>query len=576
MKKNILCVIILLSSTMLFAQKKQVSIEEAISAANTWIKNNYPQFSRDGILFYDIDALGDTLLYEYKTDSISVILSGHKGCRPILGSQKFQGSLLTEKEKIPDGVGFFLDSYTEQIGLCFAHNLRDEGNEHEWDMLINEEQEPSRVIYVVRPLLKTQWGQSRSNDGYDSSAYNYYIRPGANCNHCLVGCGAVAMAQVMNYWQHPILFSNPRQFDWCNMTNLLSTTNYFYEKNRDAIAYLMYVCAELITENDDWGCESTTSDMPPIRNALVHLGYNNNCSYRKLSDYSLNDWENMIKGELDDKRPVIYRGEGTSKHVFVCDGYTNDGLFHFNWGSVNTDPGNFALTAITPTNYNNIQYDFSRHQEAIFKISPINQQDICNIYLILNDFYSINSSLLNDYEPYEITPQTMTSLTSASATSDASWRTIPTGATAVYQAHEEIILQDGFEAQLGCEFEARIEPCEQCEELRRESSSEYDEDVARGDYDRNEENLYSTGRVPQTTDPDLFPNPTDGPLTMYTDGEPKEVFVHTLDGRPVSGWRLTSHGDNFVTIDVSPLRSGPYLLSVVTSSGTRTARILRL
>ena len=170
----------------------------------------------------------------------------------------------------------------------------------------------------------------------------------------------------------------------------------------------------------------------------------------------------------------------------------------------------------------------------------------------------------------------MTSLTSASATSDASWRTIPTGATAVYQAHEEIILQDGFEAQLGCEFEARIEPCEQCEELRRESSSEYDEDVARGDYDRNEENLYSTGRVPQTTDPDLFPNPTDGPLTMYTDGEPKEVFVHTLDGRPVSGWRLTSHGDNFVTIDVSPLRSGPYLLSVVTSSGTRTARILRL
>lgn len=41
----------------------------------------------------------------------------------------------------------------------------------------------------------------------------------------------------------------------------------------------------------------------------------------------------------------------------------------------------------------------------------------------------------------DITPQTMTMLTSASATSDAAWRTIFAGDIAVYQAHKEVVLQ---------------------------------------------------------------------------------------------------------------------------------------
>ena len=169
----------------------------------------------------------------------------------------------------------------------------------------------------------------------------------------------------------------------------------------------------------------------------------------------------------------------------------------------------------------------------------------------------------------------MTTLTSASATSDASWRTIPTGATAVYQAHKEIILQDGFEAQLGCEFEARIEPCEQCDEMRGEHSFENDDIADSDSYGNDETPLYSTGGKPQPVDPDLFPNPTDGPLTMYTDGEAQQVFVYTLDGRPVGGWKLTALGDDFVTLDVSPLRHGSYILSIVTATATRTVRFIR-
>ena len=172
-------------------------------------------------------------------------------------------------------------------------------------------------------------------------------------------------------------------------------------------------------------------------------------------------------------------------------------------------------------------------------------------------------------------PSTANTLTSATISSPEGWRTIPTGATAVYQAHEEVILQDGFEAQLGCEFEARIEPCKQCDEMRGDNALENDDVVDSENGNNGEEPLYSTGETPQTVATDLFPNPTDGPLTMSTDGEPQEVLIFTLDGHPVGGWKLTALGDDFVSLDVSSLRSGPDLLSVVTPLGLCTARFIR-
>ena len=73
---------------------------------------------------------------------------------------------------------------------------------------------------------------------------------------------------------------------------------------------------------------------------------------------------------------------------------------------------------------------------------------------------------------------------------------------------------------------------------------------------------------------DLFPNPTDGPLTMATDGMAEAVFIHDLAGRPVGGWHLDALTETFVTLDVSALRPGTYLLTVVIPSGTVTKKLL--
>ena len=75
--------------------------------------------------------------------------------------------------------------------------------------------------------------------------------------------------------------------------------------------------------------------------------------------------------------------------------------------------------------------------------------------------------------------------------------------------------------------------------------------------------------------PGLMPNPTDGPLTVETDGRATAIAVHDMAGRLVGGWRVEALDDTRATLDVAPLRPGAYLLTVQTASGSRTARFVR-
>lgn len=199
------------------------------------------------------------------------------------------------------------------------------------------------------------------------------------------------------------------------------------------------------------------------------------------------------------------------------------------------------------------------------------------MHLSLEDYY--NNHPLNPTLPYMMVPMTMTTLTSASASSPESWRTIPAGATVVYQAHEEVILQDGFEAEAGCEFEARIEPCALCDEAGNNmQGANLPEGMASvGDQPDTTGGTvaYAVGRPQELPSDALFPNPTDGPLTMSTDGMAQAVFVYTLGGNPVGGWRIVTLAETSLSLDVSALAPGAYLLSVTTPAGTRTAKFIR-
>ena len=170
----------------------------------------------------------------------------------------------------------------------------------------------------------------------------------------------------------------------------------------------------------------------------------------------------------------------------------------------------------------------------------------------------------------------MTKLISAGPSSPISWRTIPYGATATYQAHEEVLLQDGFTVEEGAEFTAQIVPCPNCEN-RGEGVVE----EGPGDSNANpqgadtEEVLNARPSFPVSLT-DLYPNPTSGELTVTAEGEVQAIVIYNAMGQPVGGWNMLSMAGGRITLDVSPLPDGTYLLTVRTIDGkTRTGKFVK-
>jgi hypothetical protein len=98
----------------------------------------------------------------------------------------------------------------------------------------------------------------------------------------------------------------------------------------------------------------TISSNSPVRNCMeyalkTYFGYKSSLSGIRRSNYTTTAWTNLLKSELDGFRPVLYAGHGTGGgHSFVCDGYDNNGFFHFNLGWGGNSDGYFQLNALNP------------------------------------------------------------------------------------------------------------------------------------------------------------------------------------------------------------------------------------
>ena len=572
-----------------FAQKIQITRDEAARAAITWIQTKNG-FSEIQITSINSDTgQNGIVMYEVETSvNKTVLLSGSRACLPILAT--YAGSQLYD-DNLPCGLTFLFDYYRERIDSSFSLDPKEWHYAGEWADLIRGKSRPSTKGTIIAPLISSNWRQHGTNDTDGVDGYNYMITNGDGCNHCLAGCVAVAMGQVLNYWKSPILtYAQTQQYDWCNMPNDLYTNDIDYEKKRDAVAFLLSRCGEFVDMK--YGCDGSSATIGDASTALKEkFGFHKH-TVRLFEVFIDSDtWKHDVIYDLSVGRPVIYGGNKTltsGGHAFICDGYNGDNLFHFNWGwgKYYNDPS-FLYTLDNPSPNTNTNYKYLK--EAIFNARPNNIIDFCEVDLLLSEYYGSHPFVLFPTAPsppniylHELVPQTMTTLTSASASSPAAWRTIPAGASAEYVAHEEVILEDGFEAEWGSEFEAWIEPCVKCGESRGDGSAtrtltQREDSLAS---DSTEATYMAPGHSEFTIHNSefkigLFPNPTDGPLTMETDGEVEAVVVYDAKGLPVGGWRLVGRSGRSLQLDVAALRPGAYILSVRTAAGTSIARFVR-
>ena len=225
------------------------------------------------------------------------------------------------------------------------------------------------LSYSVAPLLTTTWDQGAY---YNASCPVAATGPGG---HVWAGCVATAMAQVMKYHNYPATGVGSHSYvddtygtqsadfeatsyDWASMPNVLSGHN-------TDVATLLYHAG--VSVDMDYGVSGSGANVSyDATNALkTYFKYNDGLYFASKSDYTDNEWQDLLHTELNNGRPILYRGSGTGGHAFVCDGFSNDDYFHFNWGWSGWYNGYFYLNDLTPTEYN-----FTNDQGGIMGITP--------------------------------------------------------------------------------------------------------------------------------------------------------------------------------------------------------------
>lgn len=225
-----------------------------------------------------------------------------------------------------------------------------------------------RVNHGLAPQLNTpEWRQE--------APFNNMI-PG----NPLVGCVGTAMAEIMKYYEHPAQGTGSYDgvnfavdYDWANMR----ADNYrsgYSQAEADAVATLVYHTSKSIMTQYGYSGSSAYEVRVPAAMSN-YFGYDPGISYKKRSDVSSQqEWDNIIKTEIQAGRPVLYCGQDVSSgHAFVCDGYQQDQFdanpyFHFNWGWGGLANGWFMTSNLCPQASHS--YNFGSLSTIIYNIKP--------------------------------------------------------------------------------------------------------------------------------------------------------------------------------------------------------------
>ena len=350
-------------------------------------------------------------IYVFGNESSFVIVSGEDCVIPILGYSTEGGF---DTNQIPECVIDWLRSYDEAIESAKERRLEPTSEiRTEWEKLLNGQRLEPKSRSIVAPLVRTKWGQM--------TPYNNLcpIKLSDSTAHVPAGCGAIAMAQIMNYWEHPVrgegshLYEHEEYgiqyadfgattYDWDNMKNVYYKG--YNNAEAEAVATLVYHCG--VSVEMDYDPNGSNVRRPIMDDALRdYFDFNPMLEYYHKSEGFTNEqWIARLKGDLDNGQPVLYRGRNPQHHnvahIFICDGYDENSLFHFNWGLEGAYDGFFVIGALYPG-----PDDYSDDNYAIFDCFPnqtsINPPASINA-LVVDRNVTISWSLVGDASSYKV------------------------------------------------------------------------------------------------------------------------------------------------------------------------------
>jgi hypothetical protein len=406
MKKLFLLIASLILSFQVFGT--EITIEQARQFAEIYLNNN-PSFSLkrvSGIELKDAGNIFDRAFFNNsKSKSTSVknrdiyifnignnngfiIISGDDAAIPVIG---YANSGSIDIGKLPQNMVKWIEGYKQQILYIKANNIQ--SNEKVKDLWSGKESLVRKNPTSVSPLLSTEWNQApyvNAQAPFDETYSELTV----------VGCPATAMAQIMKYWEYPAKgysFHSYQHNEYGTLSANFGTTFYDWDSMpdtvtgpNDAIATLMYHCGVAVEMNYNVSAEggsgsyvikqpSKYPDNKTVENALLtYFGYSSSIEGLVREDYSDNEWEAILKTELDAGRPIQYAGYGRGGHTFVCDGYDTNGYFNMNWGWGGYSDGYFLLEALNPGagGIGGGGHSYNAGQQALIGIKPPDAQQI--------------------------------------------------------------------------------------------------------------------------------------------------------------------------------------------------------
>ncbi|AHM62120.1 Peptidase C10 family protein [Flammeovirgaceae bacterium 311] len=293
-----------------------------------------------------------------------IFVAGDDKVTPILG---YTDAGSYDPKRMPPHFTKWLEYYKNEIRYAIQSLPQNEALQKEWTGLLKGTVSGTKAGAAaastngVNPLIASKWDQSPFYNQlcpYDDDARD----------RAVTGCVATAMAQIMRYWEYPAKgsgfhsynherygtltanFSNTT-YDWANMPMELNGNN-------TAVATLMQHVGISVDMNYDIAERGgsgayVVSDASPVQHCSeyalkTYFGYKDVRGVQR-ADYTQSAWIDLLKQQLSAGQPVLYAGFGSGGgHAFVCDGYTDNNLFHMNWGWGGYADGYFAITALDP------------------------------------------------------------------------------------------------------------------------------------------------------------------------------------------------------------------------------------
>jgi len=358
MKKTLLYLLVALTG-ILSAAAREIAPTEALHNALVALNGDAEadRILNDGErlrLMYTQKSGDNTLFYVFETAKGGfLIASANDNANPVLGytgNGTFQEAL-----SIPSFKAWVTDC---RNALTFVANQPESAFREDYRRSMHRSHSARvNLPIIVSPLL----GNIAWNQG---APYNNNC-PLVMGSKCAAGCVATAMAMVMKYWQWPVHGTgevsyvtstygielnadfSQSTYEWTSMLNRYDGE--YTEEQAAAVAKLLSDVGISVLMN--YG-PSSGAAAKRIPSALANnFFYNKGVKFLQRCYYSSEEWNDIIKGELAEKRPVLMTGTNYTElvgHEFVLDGYNTNGLYHVNWGWGGTSNGYFDVNFMSP------------------------------------------------------------------------------------------------------------------------------------------------------------------------------------------------------------------------------------